>query len=51
MTLVKLYPARFISPVVSGLALISVMIHAGLLEALRDNIQSKRELFLLVENR
>jgi DNA-binding CsgD family transcriptional regulator len=39
MILVKLYPARFISPVMISLCLIVVLIHAGLLEALRDNMQ------------
>ena len=39
LTLAKLCPSGFISPVMISLSLIVVLIHAALLEALRDNIQ------------
>ena len=39
MTIAKLYPARFISPVMIGLCLSTALIHSSLLEALRDNVQ------------
>jgi len=39
VSMAKLYPSRFISPIIISLAFAMVMVHTALLDAFRDNLQ------------
>jgi hypothetical protein len=42
------YPSRFIGPALYGFALVAVLVHSGLLEALRDSLPALYAAYLVI---
>jgi DNA-binding CsgD family transcriptional regulator len=48
IVLAKRYPSRFIMPVIMVIALITIVVHSGVLEVFRDNVQILYIIYLVV---